>query len=357
MTDRGAPAISVVMAAYNGAGLIEETIASVLAQDCGDFELIVVDDCSTDDTLARLRTIADPRVVVIAAEANGGPVRARNRAFAAARGRYIVGLDQDDLCHPDRFSAQMAWLEANPEAVLVASAADLLEAGAVRPPRGMAHSSPALIDWRMQFGNPLVWSSVMFRAEAVRRLDVFERVERLYAEDYDLYHRLSRFGALARIDRPLVTYRIHPGGASQRYMQRMIESATAVLAETYADVFGPEADAAARLILTHFTGGAPVPDLITLQRVNLMVAAVHDHHWQRRPPARVDGVLIMAEYARLWWQMGDATVRSGALSLDAVAAACPVGLQPHHPSPRRAASSALIGAARALLFRWKGLAL
>jgi hypothetical protein len=351
------PTISVIMAAYNGAGLIEETIASVLAQSYRDFELIVVDDCSTDDTLARLRAIADRRVVVIAAEVNGGPVRARNTAFAAARGRYIVGLDQDDLCHPDRFAVQLASLAANPDTVLVASAADLLEEGTIKPPRGLLNSSPALIDWRMQFGNPLVWSSVMFRADVARRLEVFERTDRLYAEDYDLYTRLARFGALARIDRPLVTYRIHPGGASKRYLDGMIGSATAVLADSYADLFGPDATDAARLILTHFTGGVAVPDLVTLERITMLTAAVHDRHWHLRRPGAADRVLIMAEYARLWWQMGDASVRSGALPLDVVTAACPRGLQPYHPSARRAASSALIGAARALLVRWKGLPL
>ena len=87
MTATPVPLISVVMAAYNGAGLIEDTIASVLAQDCPDFELVVVDDASTDDTLARLQALADPRIRVIAAPVNGGPVVARNIAFAAARGR------------------------------------------------------------------------------------------------------------------------------------------------------------------------------------------------------------------------------------------------------------------------------
>ncbi|WP_163360457.1 glycosyltransferase family 2 protein, partial [Klebsiella aerogenes] len=89
---------------------IGATIDSVLAQDFTDWELVIVDDCSTDDTRALLATFADPRITILHAEVNGGPVLARNQAFAAARGRYIAGLDQDDLCKPGRFAAQVAHL-------------------------------------------------------------------------------------------------------------------------------------------------------------------------------------------------------------------------------------------------------
>src|SRR3546814_3027377 len=109
-----APIVSVIMAAYNGAALLPETLASLQAQTFGDFELIVVDDRSPDDTLALLHGWSDHRIHVIAAAENQGPVKARNRAFAQARGRYIAALDQDDICLPDRFARQVAYLDANP---------------------------------------------------------------------------------------------------------------------------------------------------------------------------------------------------------------------------------------------------
>ena len=347
------PAISVVMAAYNGSGFIAQTIATVLSQSFADFELIVVDDASTDDTLARLRAIADPRVTVIASPQNGGPVVARNRAFAAAKGRYIVGLDQDDLCHPDRFAVQAAYLDENPGTVLVASAIELLEAGTVRAHPGPVRTSPALIDWRLQFGNPLAWSSVMFRGDVVRAMPEFERAERLYAEDYDLYHRIAPYGAIARIDRPLISYRLHPGGASQRYTAKMTQSAAAVLATAYAPLFGAQAQTAARLAVMHFGDGAPVPDRATLERLGEVVDAVHQWFCATRAPGAADLALIMDEYARLWWRMADASVRSGALSPTSVNTACPPALRAHPRSPRRVASSAVIGTMRSVLSRWK----
>ena len=127
------PAVSVIMAAYNGADLLPATLATLQKQTFTDFEVIVVDDCSRDDTREVLRAWPDSRVRLIALAENGGPVRARNRAFAEARGRYIAGLDQDDLCLPHRFAKQVAYLDANPDTVMVASATEVLEGARLLP--------------------------------------------------------------------------------------------------------------------------------------------------------------------------------------------------------------------------------
>ena len=110
-----APAVSVVMAVYNGAALLPETLASLRAQTFTDWELVAFDDCSKDDSIAVLRAFGDPRIRVIAAAENGGPVVARNRAFAEARGRYVAGLDQDDISLPERFAKQVAFLDTHPD--------------------------------------------------------------------------------------------------------------------------------------------------------------------------------------------------------------------------------------------------
>nr|MDQ2879344.1 glycosyltransferase family 2 protein [Pseudomonadota bacterium] len=147
MTAPSAPTVSVIMAAYNGADLIGETLASLKAQTFGDFELMVVDDRSTDDTLAVLRAETDPRIRVIAAEENQGVVRSRNRAVAAARGRYLAALDHDDLCHPDRFARQVAFLDAHPDTVLVGTGSDVIEDGVIHPSRLAPLTTPALVEW------------------------------------------------------------------------------------------------------------------------------------------------------------------------------------------------------------------
>lgn len=313
------PAVSVIMAAYNGAALIGETIASLRAQSFTDFEVVIVDDCSTDNTRDVLRAIDDPRFLVIEAEVNQGPVRTRNRAVAAASGRYLAALDQDDLCAPNRLAEQVRWMDANPDAVLVASATDVLVDGDIRPSTLPAVTTPALVDWMLWISNPLVWSSVMIRADAARRLDPFTRPELLYAEDFDLYHRLRAYGRIARIDTPLLTYRSHVGGASQRFTETMLTSASEVLAARYASVFGVDALARARLVVAHVMQRAPVPDRATLALLGDTLIALQAAFVAEQAPSRDDRKLIRWETARLWARIGRAGLRSGRLSLaDAV---------------------------------------
>src|SRR3546814_14966160 len=95
-----APIVSVIMAAYNGAALLPETLASLQAQTFGDFELIVVDDRSPDDTLALLHGWSDHPIHVIAAAVHQGPVKARHRHFAQARGPYIAAPPPDPISPP-----------------------------------------------------------------------------------------------------------------------------------------------------------------------------------------------------------------------------------------------------------------
>ncbi len=348
MTASGpAPAVSVIMAAYNGAALIEETLASLKAQTFGDFEIVVVDDKSTDDTLAVLRRWDDPRLRVIEAEVNGGPVRARNIAVAAARGRYLAGLDQDDLCMPERFARQVAYLDAHPETVLVGTAVALLKDRAVEPSSYAAHTTPALIRWLLRIGNPLAWSTVMIRADVARGLDPFTNPDRLFAEDFDLYHRLQPLGEIARLDDELLLYRVHPGGASQRYEATMTANATRVLADAYRPLLGPEAESAAALVVAHLMQRRPAPDRATLSALGAVLVRLQRAHLDTHRVSRDDHKLIRWETARRWGEVVRASLRAGAISLADAIAVRPDHLGLGHAGLDELAWSRLVGAARA----------
>ncbi|MFS2111768.1 glycosyltransferase family 2 protein [Sphingomonas sp. Sphisp140] len=342
-----APTVSVIMPAYNGAAWIGATIDSVLAQDFTDWEMVIVDDCSTDDTRALLATLTDRRITVLHAEVNGGPVVARNIGFAAARGRYIAGLDQDDLCKPGRFAAQVAHLEANPGTVLVATAAELLENGHAAPWPGDRPLTPATIDWLILTQNPLVWSTVMFRAEAARLLDPFERPQVRYAEDFDLYHRLSRFGRIARLDDAHLLYRCHPGGASKKFAETMAASAARVLTERYQAVFGDESQGNAELVVRYFMQRDPAPDLETLGRLSRILAALHADHVARTPLTPQERIEVDGEHARLWWLVARPALRQGAVTMREAMAVLPESVRLPANDPDRLISP-LIGRVRAI---------
>jgi GT2 family glycosyltransferase len=309
------PAVSVIMAAYNGADLLPATLATLQRQTFSDFEVIVVDDCSTDDTRAILKAWPDPRVRMIALEQNGGPVRARNHAVAHARGRYLAALDQDDLCLPDRFARQVAYLDDHPDTVLVASATEVLEGARLLPSPHVAHSTPALLRWLLRIENPIVWSSVMLRADAARRLKPFTRPDILYAEDFDLYHRMASLGEIARIDTPLLAYRRHAGGASQRYEEKMLASARHVLETAYAPLLREQAEPAAALVVEHLMHRQPVPDRAALATLGAYLTTLQQAFFAERTWSAADVRMVRWVTARRWADVSRCALRAGTLTL------------------------------------------
>lgn len=121
MTTR--PDVSVVLATYNRSAILPRAIASVLSQEGASFELIIVDDASTDDTRSYLTKLTDPRISVVVAQNNLGPSGARNLGIAAARADVVAFLDSDDSYRPGRLAAPLAALAADPTIVCVLSSA------------------------------------------------------------------------------------------------------------------------------------------------------------------------------------------------------------------------------------------
>jgi glycosyltransferase involved in cell wall biosynthesis len=318
------PIVSLIIPAYNGEHFLPDTLRSLERQTLTDWEAIVIDDGSTDATRAMMRDWPDARVRLIENAENMGPVRARNRGVAAARGRYVAGLDQDDLCLPERLARQVAYLEAHPEVALVGTQACQLRDERVSPMHYAPNTTPALITWLSWIENPLVWSTVMLRADTARALDPFTRPDLLYAEDFDLYHRVQPLGRIARIDSPLVLYRQHAGGVSKRFIDTMQTAATRVLAERHAAVLGAD-DAAtlARLLVLHNMGGVPVPNRATLIQLGDGIAALQAAFLAQARPSRDDARLIRWETARRWARIGRAGLRSGSVHIADVVAARP----------------------------------
>jgi len=311
------PTISVVMAAYNGAAFLRETIDSVLAQTMPDFEIVVADDCSTDDTLAVLASIDDPRLRVVRAARNGGPAAARTLAMAHASGRFVAGLDQDDICRPDRFARQLAYLDDHPDVVLVTSTIEMVDGKTTRRDPYPDLVDPGEIDWTMELLNPLAWSTTLMRGEAARALMPFERDAYRFAEDFDLYVRIRAHGRIGRIAEPLVRYRMHAGGASQAHEAAMIASAAGVLADRHAALFGAEALPAAMLLSRHAASGHAPPDAATLARCGEIIAALLKAHGACAPG------FAERSASQLWWRMARSGVRTGRYSVVAMARARP----------------------------------
>lgn len=109
------PEISVVLSVYNDAKYVGVAIESVLAQTFTDFELIIIDDASTDESLSIARDFADERIRIVENEENLGLTKSLNKGISLAQGKYIARMDSDDICLPTRFEKQVAYLDAHPD--------------------------------------------------------------------------------------------------------------------------------------------------------------------------------------------------------------------------------------------------
>ena len=191
----------------------------------------------------------------------------------------------------------------------------------------------------------------MIRGEAARALHPFTRPEQLYAEDFDLYHRLSRAGRIARLDEELVVYRQHGGGISRQAVEVMQARAASVLADAYTPLLGDEAPSAAAIVARHVMGQVPAPDRATLDRLGALLARLQAHHLASRPCSREDVRLIRWETARRWARIGRAALRAGGITLGDAASVRPDHVGLGYAGPEQLVWSRMVGGARRLVGR------
>ena len=225
-SDLSAPRVSVIIAAFNAARYLPATLDSVLSQTFSDFELIVVDDASTDTTASVALSTGDPRVRVIRLAENVGTGAARNRGLAEARGEYIATIDADDTSYPGRLAMQSAYLEGHPEVVLVAHAFDFVSPeGRIEGRLADIPTTDAEIRCTLLLHNPIGASTVLFRAEAARASGGYAPTGT--AEDYAFVLHIADLGRLAQLPDVLGTYRRHAEGlASQQSTELRANSVT-----------------------------------------------------------------------------------------------------------------------------------
>ena len=223
--------VSVVIPVYNKCEYIKETIKSVLVQDFNAYEIIVVDDGSTDDSLRVVMAIEDPRLHVFS-QSNSGVERARNFGFSKSVGSFIVFLDADDLMSCNRLSKQLEQFNSDEDLVLVGTWANVIDQfgtiiGSICPPR-----SNAAIQLGHLFRNQFVSSSVMVRRSAITNGMIFDETRGTrFAEDFDLWNRVLRKGLAINIPEKLTSYRRLNVSRSQSNDSSLLDSARDISGE------------------------------------------------------------------------------------------------------------------------------
>jgi glycosyltransferase involved in cell wall biosynthesis len=261
--------VSVLIPTYNRAAYLPEAINSVLNQSFRDFEVIIVDDGSTDNTPELVRGIRDPHVHYVRHLRNRGVAAALNTAWHAARGEYLARLDSDDVWRPELLEILVSALDADPGLGLIYARAQWMDTHGQLLPQmaGAPIKFPGETLKSLLYGDCVTPMAVVFRRECIERAGGYD--ESLIAnEDWDLWIRMAEYCRFAYCTQVLAYYRIHPQnltrGDSER-SRRVIRDRLRVLEKFYARPDVPSAALAIKplafrnlyqdVALRHFTAG------------------------------------------------------------------------------------------------------
>jgi glycosyltransferase involved in cell wall biosynthesis len=207
------PTVTVLMSVYNGAKYLRYSIETILTQTFSDFEFIIVDDGSIDQSLDIAKSYRDNRIRILRNRTNLGLTRSLNKGLNIAKGQYVARMDADDISEPERLEKQVQFLTANPRYVLVGSRFLVIDAD----DRVINQMQPACDHETLMtyfiMGNPIAHGSAMFRNCFGLRYNP----DIPFAQDYDLWTRISRKGLVANLPCYLYRWRTHTQSICAQY--------------------------------------------------------------------------------------------------------------------------------------------
>jgi len=274
------PLLSIVMPVYNGEPYLLDAVHSLLHQTFTDFELLIVDDASTDKGFELLEVISDPRIRILRNAQNSGIVYSRNRGMSVAKGNYIAPFDSDDIAHPRKFEKQIRFLEANPDFGLVGAWAKHIDAsGKLLKTKWKLDSKPENIPAIMLFRAYFIQSAVVLRRAAIPSHGYTEGFE--IGEDYKLYVEIARNHKTWNLPEYLIHYRIHQKSVTQSKS----ELYEACERELYKFIFQPlriEIDETWFTCLQQIKSNKPIKSFRDLQKIGRFLNhIIHQNDTQR----------------------------------------------------------------------------
>lgn len=223
------PKVTVLMPVYNGEKYLREAIDSVMNQTFTDFELLILNDGSTDDSLEIMKAYDDPRIRLIQNDDNLGLVATRNKGLSNARGEHIALLDCDDIAYPERLAKQVDFLDRHPEFGMIGSWIEVIDQKSRPTGEVVKHTAcPEEISPLLLFHNYFAQSSLMIRKSALP-----DEHYRLYpvAEDYDLWVRMAKKSMAWNLPKFLVKYRVHSFSTTSENTEEMEKCVRQIISE------------------------------------------------------------------------------------------------------------------------------
>lgn len=296
------PKLSVILPVYNGQEYLLEAIESILSQGFSDFELIIINDGSTDHSATIIEKLEDPRIKFFQ-QSNKGLAATLNRGISLAKGEYIVRQDQDDISFQSRFQKQVEFLDTNLEVGMVGTAAEIW-VGNERTNRFLKHPTDnAVIKFAMLFDNPFVHSSVMLRRSVFEKVGNYsEDFLRQPPEDYELWSRVMREYKLANLPDVLVAYREVHGSMSRTGINPFLTNLIKINTENLAWASGCSLDSSEVVALSKLHRGVydKISSETSFSKMKTMLnqAALHIAEQEHTVPQQVD-ILLRQSVNRL----------------------------------------------------------
>jgi len=212
-TERSTPRVSVLMTCYNTRPYLPEAINSVLDQTFTDFEFIIVNDGSTDDTAAYLDQLTDPRVTVVH-QANAGLGTPINKHFKACRGEFVCRVDSDDYCYPTRLEKQVALMESSPDLIAIGSFMKFFNDNGELETNKFPTKHDDIVGGMLKGWHTMAHATMMIRGSLFEKIDGY--VWAGVGEDWGLQLDAAKHGKLGMVPEPLYKMRLHSSSTAWR---------------------------------------------------------------------------------------------------------------------------------------------
>ena len=215
------PLVSVIMPAFNAEEYLREAIESILSQTFRNFEFIIVDDGSTDNTKKVLKKYQskDKRIRVITNSRQEGLAIASNTGVAAGRGKYIARMDADDWAYPNRLKQQVEYLDKHKDVAILGGVIEVCDAQLNVKNERHYYLNDIDIRRKLFRYSPFSHPSIMMRAKLLRAAGGYDPYH-IAASDYDMYFRIGRYGKFAALPHKLLKHRVHHHSISQVHARK-----------------------------------------------------------------------------------------------------------------------------------------
>jgi len=226
--------VTVLMPVYNGAAFLSETIDSILSQTFSDFEFLIINDGSTDESEKIILSYDDDRIIYLKNEVNIGIIGTLNRGIDNIKSKYIIRMDADDLALPHRIGAQVDFMEKNPEIVLSGSGkVNFNESKKGKEAVIIPITEEKILFFKSIFNTCIPHPSAILRNDVIRKYNIRYDITYYGAEDKAMWLDMAKYGKLGNISEPLIKYRAH---VNQISYTKFEEGRRSSVAKTYEEL-------------------------------------------------------------------------------------------------------------------------